>query len=135
MTAHFREHRVDRRIDHGPQMRDNDPMTRPALVEIEDDPISDAAVAALGFSEIRARILQIAFREGGCTADSLVEQLGISRSGVTFHIKPLVDAGLLTEEIDRRAARGGSNRKKWTVNESAFDDAVETFRRSVRSGK
>lgn len=89
---------------------------------------------ALGYSETRAQILHLAFRDGACTAAVLMDELGISRSALTNHIRPLVSAGLLIPETDpnNTNAVGGSNRRRWRIDAAAFDEAVENFRRCVR---
>jgi biotin operon repressor len=94
-----------------------------------------AAARALGYSEMRSRILQIAFRDGTCTANTLMKELGLSRGGIAVHIKPLEAAGLLVSEQDPDAAGrtgGGSNRLRWRIDPDAFDRALDEYRRSIR---
>lgn len=116
----------------GTRVRKNGQMPRRPL----DGPTVVPAVLsrALGYSETRAQILHIAFRDGACTAAVLMDELGISRSALTNHIRPLVTAGLLIPETDPNNTnlKGGSNRRRWRIDAEAFDAAVENFRRCVK---
>ncbi|WP_435740099.1 winged helix-turn-helix domain-containing protein [Clavibacter nebraskensis] len=102
------------------------------------DPVrgsSGDGVRALGFSSMRARILQLALQEGPLTASALMAELGLSRAGVETHIKVLVAAGLLVAEQDPEVAGragGGGNRLRWRADPVAFDRAVDEYRRTVR---
>jgi DNA-binding MarR family transcriptional regulator len=94
----------------------------------------DVLSRAIGSSEVRGQILHIAFRDGPCTAAAFMLELGISRSGLTNHLRPLVAAGLLIPETDPNNTNpvGGSNRRCWRIDVDAFDAAVETFSRHVK---
>lgn len=79
------------------------------------------------------KILSIAIRDGSCTAEGLMAELGISRSTLGGHIKPLEEAGLLVPSTDptRSSARGGSNRLVWAVDREALDRILDELRRSI----
>lgn len=89
----------------------------------------------MGFSPMRARILQLVLQEGPHTAAALMAELGLSRAGVETHIKVLVAAGLLVAEQDPEVAGrggGGGNRLRWRADPVAFDRAVDEYRRTIR---
>jgi hypothetical protein len=116
------------------RVRKNDGMT---LGEAPAESAASHAAAgrALGYSDMRARILQIAFRDGSCNAAGLMTELGLSRGGIQGHVRALVAAGLLIPEQDPnpdRRAGGGSNRLRWHADADAFDAALEEYRRSIR---
>ena len=92
-----------------------------------------ALYCALSCSDVRVRIVRTVFHDGYCTAATLMEELGISRSALTSQIRPLVAAGLLVPETDPPNTNviGGSNRRRWGIDADAFDTAVNDFRRTV----
>lgn len=96
----------------------------------------DELVKTIGLSPSRAGIIRIAYQEGHVSAQRLMEQMGISRSTLTFHIKPLVDAGILIAEADpSRAGRpSGFNRLLWRVDRDAVHQHLENLR-SVVTGE
>ncbi|CAQ03324.1 helix-turn-helix domain-containing protein [Clavibacter sepedonicus] len=103
--------------------------------ESANAPYLASSARALGYSETRARILQIAFRDGPCTATTLMSELGLTRAGVEAHIRPLVAAGFLIPEQDPDVAGrggGGGNRLQWRADATAFDGAVDEYRRTIR---
>ncbi|WP_170285709.1 winged helix-turn-helix transcriptional regulator [Microbacterium rhizomatis] len=83
-------------------------------------------VKTIGLSASRVGIIRIAYRDGQVTADQLMDQLGIARSTLTFHIKPLVDAGILIPEMDptRAGKASGFNRLIWWVDRDAVDQRL-----------
>jgi hypothetical protein len=87
---------------------------------------------ALGCSDVRVRILRTGFRDGYCTAATLVRELAISCSALTSQIRPLAAAGLLALETDLYNSNvvGGSNRRRWRIDADAFDNVVKDFRRT-----
>lgn len=94
-----------------------------------------AAARAIGFSEMRARILAIAFRDGFCTAAGLMHEIDISRSNVNAHIRPLVDAHILDPRPDpdfQYGPKGGTPPLRWYINASGFDAALEEYRNRIR---
>lgn len=79
------------------------------------------------------KILAIASRDGSCTADGLMAELGISRSTLAVHIKHLEETGLLVPTVDpaRASARGGANRLVWKLDREALDRMLDNLRRSI----
>lgn len=132
-----RKNRRPRFLDNArlhPRVRKNDGMT---LGEAPAESAASHAAAgrALGYSEMRARILQIAFRDGSCNAAGLMAELDLTRGGIQGHVRALVAAGLLIPEQDPdpdRRAGGGSNRLRWHADAAAFETAVEEYRRNIR---
>lgn len=94
-----------------------------------------AAGRAIGYSEMRARILTLAFRDGCCTAAGLMRELGISRSNVNSHIRPLVEAGFLNPRPDpdfQHGPKGGTAPLRWYVDIAAVDAAIDEYRCRIR---
>lgn len=88
----------------------------------------DDLVKTIGLSPSRAGIIRIAYQEGHVTAGQLMEQLGIARSTLTFHIKPLVDAGILIAETDpsRVGTASGFNRILWRVDQEVLQQLLRS---------
>lgn len=85
-------------------------------------------VKTIGLSASRVGIIRIAYQEGHVTADQLTDELGIARSTLTFHIKPLVDAGILIPEVDpSRAGKSGFNRLIWRIDREAVDQRLRNI--------
>lgn len=97
-----------------------------SMPEDSPDLLADL-VKTIGLSSSRVGIIRIAYRDGQVTADQLMNQLGIARSTLTFHIKPLVDAGILIPEMDptRAGKASGFNRLIWRVNREAVDQRLQ----------
>lgn len=102
--------------------------TMASMLEDSPDLLADL-VKTIGLSSSRVGIIRIAYREGQVAADQLMEQLGIARSTLTFHIKPLVDAGILIPETDpsRAGKPSGFNRLIWRVNRQAVDQRLQSI--------
>ena len=113
-------------------MRNNDPMAPNHDARTDE---RTAAARAIGYSEMRARILAIAFRDGFCTAAGLMREIGISRSNVNAHIRPLVEARILDPHPDpdfQHGPKGGTPPLRWYINASAFDAALDEYRNRIR---
>lgn len=82
----------------------------------------DDLVKTIGLSPSRAGIIRIANQQGHVTAEQLMEQLGIARSTLTHHIRPLVEAGILIAETDpsRAGTASGYNRILWSVDQNVL---------------
>ena len=99
-------------IDCRSPMNDKDDMAKPdpcgpcdapppALVPDTAD--ADAALAALAWAvahPVRVRILRILAARNACVCGEIVDELPVSQSTVSQHLKILKDAGLVRGEID-----------------------------------
>ena len=74
----------------------------PDLRAVGDD-VADEAIATMAKAlahPIRVQIVRILARTAGCVCGDLVEQLPVSQSTVSQHLKILKDAGLIQGTID-----------------------------------
>jgi DNA-binding MarR family transcriptional regulator len=90
----------------------------------------DEILSALGLSPRRIEIVAyVGSSTIGRSADELMAELGLSRSGLNEHIRPLVAAGLLTPVPDPQDAERRSGKLLWRVDV----DAVERYLKDLRN--
>lgn len=101
-------------------------MTPPLTPDAEGDRLG----RALGVTRARIEVLRIALARGEVTANELMEELGLSRSGLGRHLAILTDEGLLSE---RRAThpRGSGPVIYWVANPAAVRAAIDAFSRRI----
>lgn len=111
-------------------MRDNGQMTSAA-----DTPTASRqdAIDALGISGARTRIIRLAVRNGRVTAQEIMDDTGLSRSGIQKHLVPLVQAGILTP--DTVPEHGVANRLVWSLNREELDRFLAQYRATLLGGE
>lgn len=90
------------------------------------------AMSALGVLPRRVEILAfIGSSDRGRSAGELMDELGLSRSGLTQHIRPLVAAGLLTPVPDPQDSERRSGKLLWKVDRAAVEEFLTALRRTL----
>ncbi|MGO2933145.1 ArsR/SmtB family transcription factor [Microbacterium sp.] len=104
------------------------PMTPPLPPDAEGDRLG----RALGVTRARIEVLRLALARHEVTAAELMDELGLSRSGLGRHLAILTDEGLLSE---RRAThpRGSGPVIYWIANADAVRAAIDAFSRRILS--
>jgi len=94
------------------------------------------AIDTFGMPAVRAGIVRAAAANGSVTAEQLMSDLSVSRSTITYHIKPLVAAGLLVPNADpsRAGARSGFNRLIWSIDRAALDAHLKALEVELTGG-
>lgn len=88
-----------------------------------------------GMSPVRIGILRIvAHSREPVAASELMAELGVVRATLSLHLKALVDAGVLRQQLDRSpsAARSGFNRLVWSVVPDRVESLIAELSRQIQ---
>jgi DNA-binding transcriptional ArsR family regulator len=76
----------------------------------------------------RVAILRILTQRQSCICGDIVEELPISQSTVSQHLKELKEAGLIQGEIDGPRICYCINAKEWAAAQSALQDFMALYK-------
>ncbi|GGF33821.1 hypothetical protein GCM10011399_28740 [Subtercola lobariae] len=84
------------------------------------------AFTALGVSNARVEILRAISRRGESPTSALMEDVGLSRNGLSRHLEVLRQSGFLS---DRHAThpRGSGPITYWSLDSDGISDAIEAL--------
>jgi len=97
------------------------------------DPEGERLGRALGVTRARVEVLRMVLARGEVTAAELMDELGLSRSGVGHHLGILTKEGLLSERHATHP-RGSGPIIYWTANTEAVKQALDAFTRRIMTG-
>jgi DNA-binding transcriptional ArsR family regulator len=75
----------------------------------------------------RVAILQLLIKKQSCICGDIVEELPLSQSTVSQHLKELKDAGLITGEIDGVKVCYCIDEKEWAKASAYINDFMSSF--------
>jgi DNA-binding transcriptional ArsR family regulator len=80
----------------------------------------------------RVAILQLLLKKQACICGDIVDEIPLSQSTVSQHLKELKEAGLITGEIDGKKVCYCINEKEWELAKNYLTDFFSTV---VNNGK
>ena len=78
----------------------------------------------------RVAILQMLVESQSCICGDIVDELPLSQSTVSQHLKELKDAGLIKGSIDGAKVCYCINEEEWTIAKSYLTDFFKSFKGS-----
>jgi DNA-binding transcriptional ArsR family regulator len=75
----------------------------------------------------RVAILQILMRQDSCVCGRIVEELPLSQSTISQHLKELKDAGLITGDVEGSKVCYCINPKTWEVAKEYLKNFMDSF--------
>lgn len=76
----------------------------------------------------RVAILQFLAARKSCVCGGIVDELPLSQSTVSQHLKELKGAGLITGDIEGPSVCYCINEKRWRLAKNALDQLFEAYR-------
>ena len=75
----------------------------------------------------RVAILQVLIRKQACICGDIVDELPLSQSTVSQHLKELKDAGLIKGDIDGVKVNYCIDEREWAVARSALSSLFDSY--------
>lgn len=94
------------------------------------DPEVERLARALGVTRARVEVLRFALEKGEVTANELMTELEISRSGLQRHLVALTEEGMLSERHATHP-RGRGPVIYWAADRGAIEQVLESFARHI----
>ncbi|MBK7666327.1 MAG: winged helix-turn-helix transcriptional regulator [Sphingobacteriaceae bacterium] len=80
----------------------------------------------------RIAILQLLLKQQSCICGDIVEELPLSQSTVSQHLKELKEAGLIKGDIDGAKVCYCIDEKEWKNAQSVFNTLFESYKVKVK---
>ncbi|MCW3075597.1 MAG: winged helix-turn-helix transcriptional regulator [Bacteroidetes bacterium] len=80
----------------------------------------------------RIAILQLLIKKQACVCGDIVEQLPLSQSTVSQHLKELKEAGIITGDIDGTKVCYCIDEKEWMLAKSYLDTFFSAYKNKTK---
>ncbi len=100
--------------------------------EFGSDEIKTAEIAKALSHPARVAIIKFLAKQKSCICNDIVDELPLSQSTVSQHLKELKNAGLITGEIDGPRVCYCINKENWKIAKTIFN---ELFKMNFESMK
>jgi len=93
------------------------------------EPAPGSLIKAFGIPPARIAVIRAIQQVGTAGADQIMEATGLSRSTLSWHLKPLEEAGILLSEVDpaRAGAHSGCNNLLFRLDEEALKEKLQAL--------